>query len=221
MSHFLLLWMMTGPALARPPVTIVCLGDSVTKGVRMGVKAEETFCALLEKKLKAAGIRAKVINAGVGGHTTADALQRFDRDVLGHKPSHVVIMFGLNDSWVDQGKTTSRLTAKEYGDNLRKMVATLKKKEIFPLLMTPNPVIAPTYLAERNVRLKKYVNAMRSVARDEKVRLVDAYALFGELGLEGVPLNSMFTDAMHPNSRGHEAIAGLLINEFKDLLKSK
>jgi lysophospholipase L1-like esterase len=221
MSHFLLLWMMTGPALAQQPVTIVCLGDSVTKGVRTGVKTEDTFCALLEKQLKGGGIPAKVLNAGVGGHTTADALQRFDRDVLSHKPSHVVIMFGLNDSWIDKGKTTSRLTAKEYEDNLRKMVVTLKKKQIIPLLMTPNPVIAPTYLAERNVRLKKYVNAMRGVARAEEVRLVDAYALFGEQGLEGVALNSLFTDAMHPNPKGHKAIAGLLLNEFKDLLKPK
>ena len=31
------------------PVTIVMLGDSITKGVRTGVTAEQTFAALVEK----------------------------------------------------------------------------------------------------------------------------------------------------------------------------
>ena len=218
MIHLLLGFAVVGAAPAASPATIVCLGDSVTKGVRQGVKPEETFCFLLEKKLKASGFRANVINAGVGGHTTADGWQRFARDVLRHKPHCVVIMFGLNDSWIGKGKTTSRLTAREYAGNLRKMVAALKQRHITPLLLTPNPVIPPAYGPERNARLKHYVNAVRELGRVEKVKVVDVYAMFAELGIEGVSLNTLFTDAMHPNPRGHEAIAALLVKEVKGLL---
>src|SRR5262249_28183789 len=150
----LFVFVFTGPASGAAELKIVCLGDSVTKAVRPGVKPEETFCVLLEKSLRQAGSAATVINSGVGGHSTADGLGRFERDVLAHRPSHVVIMFGLNDSWVDAGKTASRLTAAAYEQNLRKMLAELKGRKIQVILMTPNPAIAPMYPPHRNVTLK-------------------------------------------------------------------
>jgi lysophospholipase L1-like esterase len=212
----LLLLALTGPARAAAPLTIVCLGDSVTKGVRSGVKPEETFCALLKKSLTESGRKARVINAGIGGNTTADALARFDRDVLVQQPTHVVIMFGLNDSWIDTGKTASRLTVAEYAANLKKMIATLQERHIVPILMTSNPAIAPRYGPERNVTLKKYVEAMRTVAQEDRILLLDVYARFAELALEGVDLNTLFTDAMHPNPKGHALIAGMLAPAFPE-----
>lgn len=207
--------LLAAPAARAAEWTIVCLGDSVTKAVRPGVKPEETFCVLLQKGLRAAGKDATVVNSGIGGHTTADGLGRFQRDVLAHEPSHVVIMFGLNDSWVDVGKTASRLTAAEYEKNLRKMLAELKSRNVKVILMTPNPAIAPTYPPHRNVTLKPYVEAVRRVARAENLPLIDVYARFGELALEGTDLNTLFTDAMHPNPQGQALIAGMLLEVFR------
>src|SRR5579872_7361801 len=51
-------------------VKIITLGDSITKGVRPGVKPEETFAALVEAGLKKEGIAAQVINVGIGGERT-------------------------------------------------------------------------------------------------------------------------------------------------------
>src|SRR3569832_1606094 len=59
-------------------VRIICLGDSVTKAVREGVRPEETFCAVLEQQLKASGQDATVVNAGIGGHATKVGLRRFE-----------------------------------------------------------------------------------------------------------------------------------------------
>ena len=89
---------------------VVFLGDSVTRAVRPGVTPDQTFCTLFEKGFRASGVPVESINAGVGGNTTADALARFEPDVLARKPDFVVIMFGLNDSWIDEGKTRTRLT---------------------------------------------------------------------------------------------------------------
>ena len=44
------------PPRQAPPATIVTLGDSITKGVRAGVRPEETFAALAERALRADGI---------------------------------------------------------------------------------------------------------------------------------------------------------------------
>src|SRR4029078_1868242 len=59
-------------------VRVVALGDSITKGVRAGVRPEETFAALAERALKADGIDVEVVNLGVGGERTDQAPERHD-----------------------------------------------------------------------------------------------------------------------------------------------
>src|SRR4051812_15676140 len=96
------------PWFARAePLRIITLGDSITKGERPGVKSDETFSALLEKRLQQQGIRVQVINAGVGGETTVGAEKRLARDVLTKSPHLVTVMYGTNDCYVDPGKTES------------------------------------------------------------------------------------------------------------------
>jgi acyl-CoA thioesterase-1 len=203
---------------AEPPIRIVCLGDSVTKAVRPGVTADETFCAVLERQLRASGHDIAVINSGIGGNTTADGLARFESEVLAHEPTFVVIMFGLNDSWIDDGQTRSRLTVDQYRNNLAHMVRRLRDRGVHPILMTPNPAIAPTYPATRNVTLKAYVDAVRELAQRETLPLVDVYRCFAEMAIEGVELNNLFTDAMHPNPAGQKLIAELLAAQLDELL---
>ena len=52
---------------AEPTARIVTLGDSITKGVRTGVKPQETFAALLQAALKEQGRDVEVTNVGIGG----------------------------------------------------------------------------------------------------------------------------------------------------------
>lgn len=201
-------------AIADDAIRIVCLGDSVTKAVRQGVLPEETFCAVLEQKLRAADRRVTVINAGIGGNTTAHGLARFEKDVLAHQPHYVVLMFGLNDSWIDPAKTTSRLSAQQYRENLEQMLARLKSQGVKVVLMTPNPALRPAYGPERNATLKPYVDAVRTIAAEQNLPLVDVYRHFAELALETPDVNTLFTDAMHPNPAGQRVIADLLHSYF-------
>lgn len=210
----------TRVAAAAEPVRVVCLGDSVTAAVRAGVQPHETFCALLQQQLSTADRPVEVINAGVGGNTTEHALQRFQADVLNRKPRVVVIMFGLNDSWIDAGKSASRLTEHEYRANLDAMLELLSGHEIQAVLMTPNPALAPTYGPERNATLRGYVDVVRSLARHHDLPLVDVYQHFAELAQER-EINSLFTDDMHPNPAGQKQLAELLEPVLKTLLDPK
>jgi acyl-CoA thioesterase-1 len=205
----------------QAPVRIVCFGDSVTKAVRPGVTADETFCAQLERQLRADGRDVVVFNSGIGGNTTADGLARFETDVLAHKPSFVVIMFGLNDSWIDEGRTQSRLTVDQYRANLLEMLKRLSDRGISTILMTPNPAIAPTYPPARNVTLKPYVDAVRGLAQQRQAPLIDVYRRFAELQIEGADVNGLFTDAMHPNAAGQKIIADMLAEQFRELLTNR
>ena len=196
------------PVRAAEPVAVVALGDSITNGVRPGVKADETFAAVLAARLK-----ANVLNVGVGGERTDGALARLDKDVLAHRPRVVLVMYGTNDSYVDIGKTAPRLTVEKYRDNLILLIDTLRKGGAEPVLMT-EPRWAPgakNGVGESpNDRLEKYVEACRAVAKERKVPLVDHYRHWTEAEAEGTRLRDWTTDGCHPNPRGHRELADLI-----------
>jgi lysophospholipase L1-like esterase len=206
------------PALVQadePEVTIVALGDSITRGVRAGVKPEETFAARVEDALKKRKINAKVINAGIGGERSDQALQRLAKSVIALHPQIVTIMYGTNDSYVDKGRTEPRMTVKEYEANLKSLVGELRKAKIKPILMTPpawGKLARNGAGANPNPLLEKYVNACRKVARETKTPLVDHFAYWSEKAAKGVDIgNDWTTDQCHPNPRGHREMAELIV----------
>ncbi len=82
-------------------VNIVCLGDSVTQGWFAGdaPDCEAAYPMKIKKMLEFYYPNQvfNVINSGIGGTTAAFAVNRFERDVLKHKPDLLLIMFGVND----------------------------------------------------------------------------------------------------------------------------
>lgn len=69
---------------------IVAFGDSLTEGV--GAPAGQSYPDQLSEM-----IGRPVVNRGIRGETTAEALVRLDRDVLSLSPSVVLICLGGND----------------------------------------------------------------------------------------------------------------------------
>ncbi|MCA8996915.1 MAG: alpha/beta hydrolase fold domain-containing protein [Planctomycetaceae bacterium] len=199
-----------GPGFAVDTVQIVSLGDSITKGVRSGVTAEETFSSLIERELLDDSLDVKVTNVGIGGERTDQALKRFDQ-VLALEPQVVLIMYGTNDSYVDQGKTASRITVAAYRENLEQIAKKLQQAEARPILMTP-----PRWSADArtngvgdnpNVALEPYVVACREVANAMKLPLVDHFAHWSKTEAGGVNLRDWTTDGCHPNPPGHKELA--------------
>jgi len=195
-------------------IRIVTLGDSITRGVRAGVKPEETFAALLQDSLQKKKINARAINVGIGGERTDQALARLAKGVIALKPHVVTIMYGTNDSYVDRGQKEPRLTVTQYEENLKKIVAELGRVGVKPILMTPprwgNK--AKNGIGENpNSRLEKYAEACRKVAKETKTPLVDHYAYWSEKAKAGVDIGSWTTDQCHPNPRGHREIVELMM----------
>lgn len=88
------------PALPSPvgkELRIVALGDSLFAGY--GLDPGQSYPARLEAALRARGINARIMNAGVSGDTTADGLQRLDFTLnsLPQPPALVIISLGGND----------------------------------------------------------------------------------------------------------------------------
>ena len=205
-------------------VKIVTLGDSITKGARPGVKTEETFAALVEAGLKKQGVTVQVVNVGIGGERTDQALARLDKEVLSHKPRIVTIMYGTNDSFVDKGKKEPRLSAREFRENLVAIVARLRVAGVTPMLMT-EPRWGPegrNGLDENpNGLLENYVEECRSVAKDQKVPLVDHFAHWTKAETDGVKIADWTTDQCHPNAAGHRIMADLMLPVVLDVLRAE
>ena len=118
------------------PERIVALGDSITKGVRTGVAADEIFSHLVERRVQESHPKAIVINEGIGGERTDQALARLDNLLAKHRPTMMLVMYGTNDAYVDHGRTEPRLTREAYAANLEAIIATLRAAKVTPILMT-------------------------------------------------------------------------------------
>jgi lysophospholipase L1-like esterase len=204
------------PTNAAEPLTIVTLGDSITRGTREGVTTEQTFSHLLEQQLIASGREVRVVNQGVGGETTAGALARLDRDVLVLKPAIVVVMYGTNDCWVDAGQKQSRLSLEEFESNLTELVHSLRAAGVEPILMT-EPCYAKQSPANGlgehgNVRLELYMTSSLGVAARNDVVWVDNFTDWFRAMRSGQSIEDWTTDGYHPNPGGHAFIATTMFN---------
>ena len=219
------------PKKADPkPGGIVLFGDSTT-APRANVK--KVYADRVDEALQGIGSSLSVHNAGLGGNTTRDALKRFEPSVLRHQPRVIVIQFGINDSAVDVWKkppaTASRVPLKEYLDNLRTMIAAAQKQKAKVILMTPNPLRwTPKLIAVygkapyhpdaedgfESATLVPYVEALRALATELKVPLVDVHAAYPKSHADALLL-----DGMHPNDKGHELVAELLVPVIREALR--
>ena len=222
----------TPPVVPPPqPGGIIMFGDSTT-AERPGA-IEKVYADRVREALQGMGSTLSVYNAGVGSNTTKNARDRFAREVLAHKPRVVVIQFGLNDAAVDVWKqppaTASRVSLAEYEQNLRGMIATLRDNHVKPVLMTTNPTRwtaklrelygKPPYLPEEPDGfdapvLARYNEAVRTLARQLNVPLVDVHAAFTTK-----EPNELLLDGMHPNDAGHQLIAELLVPILREQLR--
>lgn len=195
-------------------VTLVTLGDSITKAVRKGVGPTETFAHYLGTELRARGFQAQSINVGVGGEQTNHALVRLEKDVLSRQPTAVTIMYGTNDSYFYQGETAPRVTIEEYRANLKQLIDRIKAVGAVPILMTP-----PRWAkggkngngGDPNISLDKYVPVCRELAKQENIPLVDHYQIWTDADQKAINIADWTTDLYHPNPEGQRRMADAIL----------
>lgn len=196
-------------------VAVLALGDSITKGVRSGVTAEETFSARLQAKASeivgGSGVELTVVNRGIGGEQTHQALARLDRELREVNPGYVLVMYGTNDSYVDAGKTEPRMTSTQFRANLHRLVTEIRRFGAEPILMTEPAYAAVSPKNGRgehcNILLSEFMEVTRAVARQRGCVLIDQFTGWKVAEAKGRDLNDWTTDGYHPNPAGHAEIA--------------
>jgi len=178
--------------------TIVAFGDSLTSGP--GLRREETYPALLQQRIAREGHDYRVINAGVSGDTSTDALARFDVALVpGTKI--VILAIGGNDGL--RGVSVATLER-----NIAAMIERAQARGIDVLLcqMEAPPVGGLLYTVD-------FHRVYTRLAERYKVPLVPFF-LLGIIGNEELDLN----DTLHPNAAGHRVIADTIWPYLRPML---
>ncbi|MBL9186800.1 MAG: arylesterase [Opitutaceae bacterium] len=81
---------------AEPPRTIVFFGDSLTAGYGLEDPSSQGYPAIIQRKIDAAGLAWRAVNAGLSGETSAGGLRRIDW-ILRQPIDVFVLALGGND----------------------------------------------------------------------------------------------------------------------------
>ncbi len=188
------------------PLKIVCFGDSVT-GVYYHTGSRRAYTDMVGIAIKKLYPESQLtmINAGISGHTTVNALARIDRDVLKHTPTLVTVMFGLNDM--------TRVPLETYEANLKTIIQKCRKVGAEVLLCTPNNVVSTA--GRPSEVLIKYCDVVRKVAREKNVSLCDCYQQMDLLRKKNEQeWRFLLSDEIHPNMSGHRTMAQMIVKSI-------
>jgi len=183
---------------ADQEVVIVAFGNSLVAGYQLA--PGDSFPAQLQDALREDGVNARVINAGVSGDTTADALARLDW-ALPSEADAVIVELGANDALrgFDLGETREALD---------EIVAKLKNRNL--------PVLLAGMEAPRNYG-EDYSQQFRAMFAE----LAEKHdVLFYPFFLEGVAMNPELNqpDGIHPTAEGVAVIVENIMPKVQQLI---
>jgi len=180
--------------------TLICFGDSITAGYGLEDPAKQAYPARIEQLLASRGYHYQVLNKGVSGNTTKDAVSRLNSIVALH-PEAVLVEFGGNDGLRGLSMEITR-------KNLDTVLTTLQGAHIRILLV--GITLPPNYGAD-------YIQSFAAVYRDAAAKhhiplmpmLYDkVYTVPGTIQQDGI----------HPTAKGSQLIAEHLVPELLPLL---
>lgn len=156
---------------------IICFGDSVTFGY--GAGPGEDYPTALARM-----VSIPVINSGIDGDTSSEALRRMDADILAREPLLVILEFCGNDF-------LRKVPIEETIKNIKEMVERIR---------AGGAMVAIADISA-GMFLKEYNKAFAKLAKEEG-------AIFIPSILRGIITNpSMKSDFLHPNAAGYKMIA--------------
>lgn len=185
--------------LARAQKTIACFGDSLTAGY--GAPAGHSYPDYLRQLLDSRGYHYRVLNMGISGDTTKDAVNRLP-NVLAAHPAITVVELGGNDALRGLPLTATRA-------NLEHVISALQHAGVKVALagITLPPNYGPDYIRAIN---QIYVDASKKY----RVPLLP----FILAHVYDVP-GAIQPDGIHATAEGNALVAKNVFRLIEPLLK--
>jgi len=182
--------------------TIIFFGDSLTAGYGLTNPAADSYPALIQERIRAAGLAWRVVNAGLSGETTAGGLRRLDW-TLRTPPDLFVLALGANDGLRGISPALMRANLEEMIDRVRR-----RRPDARVVLagMQMPPELGPEHAAA-------FARVFPEVAKKTGATLIP-FLLEGVGGV--AELNQ--GDRIHPNPAGHAVMAETVWRILRPLL---
>ena len=173
--------LLTANAGGAETPTVLVFGDSLSAG--FGIDVDQSWTALLQRRLDEQGYEYRVVNASISGETTEGGAARIESALDNFDPALIILQLGGNDGL--RGFPPSRMKK-----NLDKIVRTSKDYGAAVVLLG---IRIPMNYGQR------YRNAFENVYREIAAELDVPWI---EFFMEGVALNDnlMQPDGIHPNA---------------------
>jgi len=168
---------------------ILFAGTSLTAG--LGLDPSEAYPALVQEKLDAAGLRYRVVNAGVSGETSAGARSRASW-LLRQPVAVLVLETGANDGLRGQDPDATRA-------NIQAVLDAARRQAPPPRLVLAAMEALPNY---GEAYRRRFRAIYPELAKANRVTLLP----FLLEGVAGEPTLNQ-PDGIHPTAQGHERIA--------------
>jgi len=175
------------------------LGDSLSAA--HGLRAEQGWVALLQKRLQTQGYEYETVNASASGETTSGGLARLPRALQLHRPAILVLELGANDG-------LRGLPLKATRDNLSSMIQLGQQAGARVLLIGIR--LPPNYGP-------RYGNEFAAMYQ----QLATSYHLsWVPFLLESVALNPhlMQPDGLHPTAEGEPPVLDTVWRALQPML---
>ena len=184
---------------------IVTLGDSITEAGGYQAVMEKVFDRFYPE------LKIQTINAGISGHKAPDMAARLQRDVIDKKPTIVTISCGVNDVWHGFSQPPRGVDLDTYIRLITQMIRELKAATQADIYLLTPTVIHENLFGAENLKLEGYCDAIRKIAFEEKVHLVDLNSLFDlvlrSTQIGGAPDFHLTVDGVHMKPAGDFLIA--------------
>lgn len=223
---------------------LICLGDSVTRGVsyvrgRMRI-VKTNYPALLQADL--AGIPGlDVMNRGVFNDNSDGLLSRIERDVFAENADAVLVEIGGNDCNFRWDEVAQRPLAshdavvplERYIANLTRIVEMCRRAQITPVLLTILPLDPVRYYRHVSQQYGQsiahwigrcggiehwhgmYNRALKQLTQYLNVMSIDVRTGFKR---SGDLADLLSEDGVHPTESGYKTLSRLVAAELGDLL---
>lgn len=194
------------PALAAkapaPPMVVLVVGDSLS--AEYGLKRGTGWVPLLQERLAAQKIAARVVNASISGDTSSGGRSRLEPLLAQHRPAVVVLELGSNDALRGLPLEMTRT-------NLDAMTTAAQRAGAKVLLVGME--MPPNYGADYAHRFEAMY---REVAQARHAALVP-FLLKG-IADDPDPLRLFQADRLHPNEQAQGRMLDNVWPELRKLL---
>jgi acyl-CoA thioesterase I len=145
-----------------------------------------------------------VINTSIGGENSVSGQERFETEVLNHKPDILFIDYALNDR---------RVGLEDSKKAWEKMIEKAKQDKIKIILLTPSPDLGVN-ISDPDNELEKHANQIKELSQKYNVGLADSYSVFKKIKADCDCLTEYMSQSNHPNEKGHLLITSEIIKYF-------